>query len=145
MKSQSRNPERPSWVLWSVTVLFPGVQRRFSLGLLFLKNSFTLVQMETKSSSHRFVSSVVPRMKCHLQCTDLLRGPFGSSQTSVCLCQIEVCVSQKMPATVTATHGCCLSGKWSGRGSSGPAQPLMSLSLSSGPFAIVCLGSHGSG
>lgn len=102
MKSQSRNPERPSWVLWSVTVLFPGVQRRFSLGLLFLKNSFTLARMETKSSSHRFVSSVVPRMKCHLQCTDLLRGPFGSSQTSVCLCQIEVCVSQKMPATVTA-------------------------------------------
>lgn len=60
--------------------------------------------METKSSSHRFVPSDVRRMKVESrpQCTDLVRGPCGSSQTSVCLCQIEVCVSQKMPTTVTA-------------------------------------------
>lgn len=61
--------------------------------------------METKSSSHRFVSSVVRRVKVEYrpQCTDLVRGPCGSSQTIVCLCQIEVCVSQKMPAIVTTT------------------------------------------
>lgn len=59
--------------------------------------------METKSSSHRFVSLVVRSIKVeyHPQCTDLVRGRCRSSQTSVCLCKIEVCVSQKIPATVT--------------------------------------------